>query len=118
MNAQTFDETITLLPLTENSFALKINAQSSVFTGHFPDVPVLPGVCMLAAVKRALETTQGKTLHLKRANAIKFLRVINPIETPEATLQLNAMPQEGEIKVSATITHSEATFFKLTGFYG
>ena len=56
-----------------------INKDHEIFKGHFPAVPIVPGVCMLQMVKELLEERIRKPLQLTHSGNIKFLSVINPV---------------------------------------
>jgi acyl-CoA synthetase (AMP-forming)/AMP-acid ligase II/3-hydroxymyristoyl/3-hydroxydecanoyl-(acyl carrier protein) dehydratase len=46
--------------------------------GHFPQVPVVPGVCQLRWVIHSIETYSGRTLHLTAMEAVKFHHMLFP----------------------------------------
>ena len=57
---------------------LVINKSHHIFQGHFPGLPVVPGVCMVQIIKELVEQNVGKSLMLREAGNIKFLSMINP----------------------------------------
>src|SRR3954471_5203840 len=59
---------------------LEINAEHTIFDGHFPGQPVVPGVCMVQIVKEILESVLAKETRLISADHLKFLTVIDPTE--------------------------------------
>jgi acyl-CoA synthetase (AMP-forming)/AMP-acid ligase II/3-hydroxymyristoyl/3-hydroxydecanoyl-(acyl carrier protein) dehydratase len=46
--------------------------------GHFPQVPVVPGVCQLRWVIQGIESYLGRTLHLTAMEAVKFHHMLFP----------------------------------------
>ena len=60
-----------------------LNPQHAIYNGHFPQQPVVPGVCMLQMIKECIEKIQQAPLQYKQIASCKFLSVINPNETPE-----------------------------------
>jgi acyl-CoA synthetase (AMP-forming)/AMP-acid ligase II/3-hydroxymyristoyl/3-hydroxydecanoyl-(acyl carrier protein) dehydratase len=46
--------------------------------GHFPQVPVVPGVCQLRWVIQSIETYSGRTLRLTAMQAVKFHHILLP----------------------------------------
>ncbi len=91
-----------------------INTDDSIFEGHFPNVPVVPGVCMLQMIKEQLEDRMGRPLQLVTAGNLKFLSVINPLENPELTINISySKGDNGFIKADGAITDSGKTFFKI-----
>lgn len=51
------------------------------FDGHFPDNPVLPGVCLIQAVLAAAEKATGRTIKLKEIVLAKFMNAVGPDES-------------------------------------
>lgn len=60
---------------------LEVDALHEIFKGHFPSVPVLPGVCMVQCVKEIIELSINKNTRLDKADMIKFLTMLNPVES-------------------------------------
>ena len=60
---------------------LEVDAAHEIFKGHFPSVPVLPGVCMVQFVKELIESSIEKKTRLDKADMIKFLSMLNPLES-------------------------------------
>lgn len=58
------------------------------FQGHFPDRPVLPGVCKLLCVLVLLEVAMRKEARLSRVLLAKFLAPVVPDETLSLRLTL------------------------------
>src|SRR6266446_6262259 len=47
-------------------------------TGHFPQVPVVPGVCQLCWVIKSIEAYSGSPLHIMAMEAVKFHHMLFP----------------------------------------
>jgi 3-hydroxymyristoyl/3-hydroxydecanoyl-(acyl carrier protein) dehydratase len=58
--------------------ALPIAASHPAFDGHFPGVPVLPGVVLLDEILRAIELEAGGEPRCWRVTSVKFLRAVVP----------------------------------------
>lgn len=59
------------------------------FKGHFPDRPVLPGVCQILAISVFAGRAIGRNLRLGEIAKAKFLSVIEPGETVEFSFTLS-----------------------------
>lgn len=59
---------------------LSLVKNHSVFKGHFPEQPVLPGVCMIQVNKELLEAHLKFPLMMDSSKQVKFLHVVNPLE--------------------------------------
>lgn len=90
---------------------ISINPDHTIFEGHFPDSPVMPGVVQLQIVKELLEKHLGKTLTMKTMRTGKFLRVVNPKETPDVYIDIKFKNAEF-LEVVASGSCENATFFK------
>lgn len=59
-------------------FSVDLHKEHPIFKGHFPNLPVTPGVAMLQMIKNSLETHLQYELILNSASSIKFLTLVNP----------------------------------------
>lgn len=97
---------------------LEINKNSKIFIGHFPDQSVLPGVCMLQIVKEVLQSTLNPSFRLKRADYIKFIRLINPEVQNSLQLTLKyKLTDVNNADVTVNITAQNDICFKFKGSF-
>ncbi|MGB4844893.1 MAG: 3-hydroxyacyl-ACP dehydratase [Ferruginibacter sp.] len=98
---------------TEIWAELFINADHKIFEGHFPNQPVVPGVCMMQMIKEIYENITGKATNLIQAAELKFLSVINPRENNlvHATIKI-ASGENGIVNINASIFKDELVHFK------
>lgn len=97
---------------------LEINASHNIFNGHFPNQPVVPGVCMMQMVKELLEHVDQKTYLLTRGDEIKFLAVIDPVANNKVTADVKYTTNEdGSITVNASLFKEELIHFKFKGAF-
>ncbi len=98
-------------------YKVKLNSKHSIYNGHFPEIPVTPGVCQVAIVKECLEDGLNKKLFLTNAKDIKFAGLNNPKESDELRIKISyTLMDDGSYKVGATIVDSlENTILKLRG---
>ena len=99
---------------TKATAKITINKDHIVFKGHFPDNPVMPGVCMIQIIKEITEKIVNKTLFMQSANNIKFMAIINPFLTPELELQLEIIETEEGFKVKNVSKFEETVALKST----
>ncbi len=94
---------------------VEINASDPIFTGHFPSVPIVPGVCMMQMIKEKLEDQLNRPLQLTKAAGLKFLAVINPFVDPNLTIHVSYSTEtDGTVIAEGSISTSDKTFFKLS----
>lgn len=95
---------------------LSINSASSIFKGHFPGQPVVPGACMLQTVKEVLENTFKQPLQLQKANNLKFINMIDPLRFSSVQLEITYRI-ENDLNITAKLITSEIVFFKFQGIF-
>jgi 3-hydroxyacyl-[acyl-carrier-protein] dehydratase len=72
------------------------------FDGHFPEQPVLPGVCLIQAVLVAAEQALAKKLELEEIVLAKFIAVTLPDEKLSAACSIS-----GDGMVRANVVRGE-----------
>ena len=65
----------------------EFSGEEPFFQGHFPEVPVLPGVMQVELAHKAAEEMLGETLTLKAVKKMKFVRIIHPKMPVELLLE-------------------------------
>ena len=90
-----------------------INKSHRIFDGHFPGVPIVPGVCMMQMVVEMVEVSTGKHVSLIAADTMKFLAVINPERNREIDVAINYTEDDGKFLISANLFEGPVVFFKL-----
>ncbi len=59
-------------------FSFSYSASESVFAGHFPGTPILPGVFQIEMTRLASELATGQTLEIEHIKQARFLCPILP----------------------------------------
>jgi 3-hydroxyacyl-[acyl-carrier-protein] dehydratase len=94
---------------------VKLNAQHPIFKGHFPDIPVLPGVAMMQMIKDILEFQEEQDLQISKAGNMKFLQMVNPEKTELLDIVINITERNEEyLKIKAQINAETTICFKMT----
>jgi 3-hydroxyacyl-[acyl-carrier-protein] dehydratase len=92
---------------------ISINKAHRILEGHFPGLPVVPGVCMLQMVREIMEVHLGHDLRITASDNMKFLSVISPIENPDVEVAINYNDDGSKLSINATLFAGTTTFFKL-----
>ncbi|MBO7483401.1 MAG: acyl-CoA synthetase [Kiritimatiellae bacterium] len=68
--------------VTDSAFSATyvFDASAPYFQGHFPSLPIMPGVAQLGFAERAAESIARRPLTLKCVRKMKFMHVIEPGE--------------------------------------
>lgn len=112
--------TIRSLQQEENSIKaeLEINAAHAIFNGHFPNQPVVPGVCMMQMLKELLEQAIQKPTLLTRGDDMKFLAVIDPVVNNIIAADVRyTVNEDGTVAVNASLFKNELVHFKFKGVF-
>ena len=100
--------------------------ECGVYEGHFPGMPVAPGVCNIQMITECVERIAGKQIRLDYIAQCKFISMITPQLHSELQIRIelegeNKPPstsQKGEkMKVIATIGKGEMEFMVFKGEY-
>lgn len=119
--AKLMNELYTIHSINEES-ANKITAQleilrdHEIFRGHFPENPILPGVCFIQILKEILTLIQGKDLILLQASSIKYLKFLNPEINSIINFEIEVKEIEnGHFLCNASIYFESITFCRFKG---
>ena len=74
---------------------LTIPADHPAFAGHFPGMPIVPGVVLLDEALHAIGTTTGISLAACFINSVKFL---SPLKPGEAIVIEHEVQENGSIR--------------------
>lgn len=110
-SSKTLDGTTTLVE------DISIDSAHEVFEGHFPGLPVVPGVCMMQIVKDTLMNHAGIVLTLKEASNVKFLSVLNPTEQKDVVVEVIASEKESNYVTTSRIYKGDVIFFKMQAVF-
>ena len=80
-------------------FKIELNPTHEIFEGHFPNNPIMPGVCMIQIIKELTENFESKQLFLSKVSNVKFMAIINPFINPILDIDLSISRENDEIKV-------------------
>ncbi|SFN21426.1 3-hydroxyacyl-[acyl-carrier-protein] dehydratase [Algoriella xinjiangensis] len=89
-------------------FKIELNPTHEIFEGHFPNNPIMPGVCMIQIIKELTENFESKQLFLSKVSNVKFMAIINPFINPILDIDLSISRENDEIKVK------NVSFFETT----
>ena len=98
------------------SAEIKLNSGHEIFKGHFPGMPVVPGVCQLEIIKEILCYKREGNYLMDTAKSCKFLNMINPLEVSSLNCEIDlTRSNEKKMTFSASISDSNRTYFKIKG---
>lgn len=102
---------------TKITTSIFINKDNHIFKGHFPNNPVMPGVCMIQIIKELTEKATNKELFMQKASNIKFMAIINPEVNPNLNLEISFTEDGDSIKVKNSTSFEDTVALKFSGTF-
>ena len=99
------------------SAVLELNPKHQIYKGHFPNQPVVPGVCLIQIIKEMLVCSFSKELSLIRTDEAKFLNIIDPLVNPILQMEAKIKYVEQNIDVSVVLSNEGQIFMKFRGTF-
>lgn len=100
-------------------FEVQFDIHHSIFQGHFPNQPVVPGVCLTHMCKELAEKVLDKKLNLQKGDNLKFLNFIDPNQHPRVKVTLQFKDSQGTtFPLDAQVSADGLVFFKFQGVLG
>ncbi len=96
---------------------LHLDASHIIFSGHFPGLPVVPGVCMVQMIKEVFEEVLGQKTKLASARNIKFLHVLDPSVYREVHTEIQFKENLAGFSLAAKIHLDQTIFFKMDAVF-
>lgn len=97
---------------------IELNPIHKIYDGHFPGMPVVPGVCMMQMLKETTEKIVVRKIEFLKGDQIKFIAVIEPLKTKEFELEINySINENGQLNVSADLFNGAIKYFKFRGVF-
>ena len=95
-----------------------LNPAHEIFSGHFPNEPLMPGVCIMDMIKKITSGVIGKDLFLRNAKNVKFIAKVGPALTPEFNLDISYVnTEDGKIQVNSSVYRDEVIYFRFAGVF-
>lgn len=111
----------TVLSTTKNetgfSATIRLNKEHIIYKAHFDGNPITPGACMVQILKDLMRAQFDKDFTFNPIVNIKFLNVLKPDETTEATYNVKCHRDDKKIKANAVIVNGDKTYAKISGYF-
>jgi 3-hydroxyacyl-[acyl-carrier-protein] dehydratase len=97
-------------------FDVMLNPDCPVYQGHFPGMPVAPGVCNIQMIKECTERIAGKSLLLEYISQCKLTALMTPQQHPFVQVKIRLVENDGaRFKVIAVIGRDEEEYVIFKG---
>jgi len=91
-------------------YEIALNPDCEVYKGHFPGLPITPGVCSVEIMKECAEDASGKSFMISNLQQCRFLNIITPSELPTAFVKVKISEKEGVWSLASSIYSSEKEY--------
>lgn len=98
---------------SKHVFFVKLNPDCEVYKGHFPDMPVSPGVCNIQMIKECCCEIAGKELFLGTISQCKFSSLVTPSANPDLQVSILMTESNGAYAVRASISDGQTLFMDM-----
>lgn len=99
-------------------FTVRLNSLHVIFKVHFPDRPIVPGVCQIQIISELLEDYLGKRLYLSEVKNIKFLSVLDPVNTSSFEVVFQKLVVDADnLKATVLLQNTDKQFAKISLVY-
>lgn len=93
---------------------VELTPDHTLYQGHFPRHPIVPGVCLLQIIKECVETIRETSLLYAQIASCKFLSSINPTVSQNLEFVLTITDTKNEqVHLQAEGRVAETCFTKL-----
>jgi 3-hydroxyacyl-[acyl-carrier-protein] dehydratase len=100
------------------SATIGIDATHPLFKGHFPQIPILPGACMVQLTRHLLDKALAMKTTFIKSGQIKFLQMVNPNEVSSLVANLKWTPlAENQVRVEQSLSGQNGVVFKYSAVY-
>lgn len=96
-------------------FDVELDPSHAIFGGHFPGMPVLPGVCAMYMIKECASRLAGTALRYAQVQEVKFLAAVIPSESRalEVRLELGGADADGHRALRGEVAAQGRTMLKI-----
>ena len=95
------------------NYRIALNDAHPIFQAHFAGNPIIPGACVMQLIKELATNYFKRHFFAGTVKNMKFLQVINPLESPEISVKLVFTQLEtGRISVASELSDKGKIFSK------
>ncbi|MDR1454391.1 MAG: beta-hydroxyacyl-ACP dehydratase [Tannerella sp.] len=95
-------------------FEVSLNPASVVYRGHFPGMPVAPGVCNIQMVKECAEQLTGRRLRMSCLTRCRLTTLLTPQQHPDLQVRIRLLENSDErVRAQAVVGQDDAAYFTL-----
>ena len=87
------------------TYNLRLDRDHFIFRCHFPEQPIVPGVCIVQMLSELIAGYAGRKLYVKEMRRVKFVGPVYPDQTPQLSYRITSYNDDGQtVTASAVLT--------------
>ena len=95
---------------------ISIDRNHDIFNGHFPNRPIMPGVCMIEMVLHVMQKVTRRPIRLQRISNLKFLSIWIPDKFETVAIELDYTMEGDNVNINnCRIWNNDNVFLKFKG---
>ena len=95
--------------------AVAFNHEHEIFKAHFPDNPIVPGVCCVEIVRQMVGDMLGADMRISVVKNLKFISLMTPAADKVFSFDVDvAENSENQYSVKVTIAHDGTVMTKMS----
>jgi 3-hydroxyacyl-[acyl-carrier-protein] dehydratase len=91
---------------------IHLDTKHDIFKGHFPQQPILPGVCQMEIVSDIVSKVLQSKIVFFKSKSLKYTQMVDPSNTPVLSFEIEIKVVESEVVAIGKLFKEEAVFFK------
>lgn len=96
--------------------SITLNSEHRVYQGHFPGMPVVPGVCQVQIVKEVLCHCLNNAFLLSESRVCKFINMMNPLDVIHLKCEISwSVTSQEDISFSGELSDENRIYLKIKG---
>ena len=96
-------------------FTVRLNPSHPIYSGHFPNDPITPGVCVVQIAIDLFSHLRLQEYILSQAKSIKFIQIIRPNEYEQVDYHLTWEPlEDNSFQVKVVVSNNDTVFSKMS----
>ncbi|MBO4488201.1 MAG: beta-hydroxyacyl-ACP dehydratase [Bacteroidales bacterium] len=108
-------ELYTIIETADNMVRVRLLPESVIFKAHFPDNPIMPGVCLVGMVQELAERMKGCQLTLSEVRNVKYLAVLKPNANPDVMVRFDKVEEDGSrLRTDGVVMADEKVYTKFS----
>ena len=97
-------------------FEVNMHSDHPVYEGHFPGMPVSPGVYNIQMIKECTSIAIKKELYIDKISMCKLSALMSPIDNPKVYIKIkNNIIEDNKYQITATIEDDVTIFMTFKG---